>query len=174
MVDAIAHAILVLICLLLVWGVCRQFVVSGAAGLALDHLAIVPQWKFFAQQRIDRDPEAFDDFQLLVRTARGKLPPGAWCAVVHYGERPLRHGFWNPHRYSRSLIAQHAILLARVESEAAFAVQPNSLAYLTVLRFCLDRTAMEPGIALQFAVVQTSGRTGRNPRIGFLSAWHCP
>ena len=172
MPELAARAILLLVCVLLGWGVVRQFMVVKAATMALDHLAIVPQWKFFAQQKIDGNPEAFDDFHLLVRTGRADAEPGEWHDLLYYGERRLRHALWNPRHGSRSLIMHHGALLTWTEPERA--AQPSALSYLTVLRFCLDRTALEPGEVLQFAVAITCGRTARNPRLRFLSAWHCP
>lgn len=173
MVELAARAILLIVCVLLGWGVVRQFVVSKAATTALDHLAIVPQWKFFAQQKIDGNPEAFGDFHLLVRTARGEVEPGEWHDLLYYGERRLRHALWNPRYGSRSLIMQNAVMLTWAEAESERAPLPSALSYLTVLRFCLDRTFLEPGEVLQFGVAITCGRAAREPRLRFLSAWHC-
>jgi hypothetical protein len=174
MVDLLGKAALALVCLLLGWTLLRQFVVSSAAGMMLDHLAIAPQWKFFAQTRLDGNAEFFDDFHLLARIAPKAGEPNEWVELLYYGERPLWHGLWNPRRYSRSLIVQHAMMLSRAESELEQAAQPSALTYLTVLRFCLDRVALCPGDVIQFAVATTSGRTARDLRIHFLSAWHCP
>ncbi|MFM5949984.1 MAG: hypothetical protein ACKOPM_12295 [Novosphingobium sp.] len=174
MLDLFAKAVLVLVCLLLGWTLLRQFVVSSAAAMVLDHLAIVPQWKFFAQTRIDGNSEAFDDFHLLARTAPGDGKSGDWVELLHYGERPWWHAVWNPRRYSRSLIVQHAVMLTLAEEEPEHAARSTALSYLTVLRFTLDRTMPHAGAAVQFAIATTDGRVGREPKVRFVSAWHCP
>ncbi|HCF25107.1 MULTISPECIES: hypothetical protein [unclassified Novosphingobium] len=174
MLDLLAQTVLALVCLLLVWTLFRQFVVSSPAGMVLDQLAIAPQWKFFAQTRIDGHAEFFDDIHLLVRTSPEAGKPNDWVELLHYGERPLWHGIWNPRRYSRSLIVQHVMTLALAEDDPEQSARPSALCYLTVLRFALDRMMPGPGEALQFSVATTGGRIGREPKVRFLSAWHCP
>lgn len=174
MIDLLAKVALVLVCLLLGWTLLRQFVVSSTAASVLDHLAIAPQWKFFAQARIDGNSEFFDDIHLLARTASPSGEPNDWEELLHYGERPWWHALWNPNRYSRSLIVQHAMMLTLTEGEPERVARPSALPYLTVLRFALDSTATGSEKTLQFAIATTDGRVGREPRIRFLSAWHCP
>jgi hypothetical protein len=174
MVEIAARALIVVVCLLLACGLTRQFMVGSAVWVMLDHLAIVPQWKFFAQRSIDGNSEAFDDFHLLVRTAQRNEEPGEWRELLHYGERRWRHSVWNPRNYSRSLVVQHGQHLADVESREQNGIQPSGLSYLTVLRFCLDRAPLGQGAALQFAVAGTRGRGTRELEVRFVSAWHCP
>lgn len=172
MIDLFAAAALALVCLLLGWTLQRQFVVSSAATMLLDHLAIAPQWKFFAQARIDGNAEIFDDIHLLARAAPQVGPPGAWQELLHYGERPWWHALWNPRRYSRSLIVQHALTL--VNEQPDMAVRATALPYLTVLRFTLDRLMPSPGEIVQFGIATTGGRGDRALNVRFVSAWHCP
>lgn len=174
MIDLLANAALGAVCLLLGWTLQRQFVVSSAASAGLDHLALVPQWKFFAQAKIDGNAEFFDDLHVLARIASETGEPNDWVELLYYGERPWWHTLWNPHRYSRSLIAEHALMLTLTEDEPDHAASPSALTYLTVLRFVLDRTVLGPGEMLQFAIATTSGRVRRELRIRFLSSWHCP
>ncbi len=167
MIDTLSLVVLAVVVLLLAFGLCFQFFVSNPRWAWLDNLALVPQWKFFGQARIASDPTVFDDVHLLVRSDG----EGRWREVDCFPERAWHHAFWNPHLRSES-----AVLVATAElAEAGIAgkhVQPSSLAYLTVLRYCLDLS--EPGAsdALQFAIVTTRGREERQMFLRFLSEWH--
>jgi hypothetical protein len=168
-IDSLSSAILAVVVLLLAFSLCLQFVVAKPGWLWLDNLAIVPQWKFFGQARIATDQAVFDDVHLLVRShADGRWQQIGCCPV-----RAWHHAFWNPHLPSDS-----AVLVATTSlAEAAIAgnqLRPSSLAYLTVLRFCLDRVEARPDDAVQFAIVTTRGRTDRQMFLRFLSAWHRP
>jgi hypothetical protein len=171
-IDLVSWAVLGLVSLLLVWTLTRQFTVLGRRGQMLDALGIVPQWKFFAQRRIDGNPAAFVDLHVLVRTATGVGAPGPWQVLLHWHDRPLRHALWNPRRAGRSLIGECATQLAEATAGPASAMPPTALSYLTVLRFCLDRTALDHAAVLQFVVVATLGRGNRDPQLRFVSAWH--
>lgn len=172
MIDLVSWAVLGLVSVLLVWTLSRQFAVLGRRGQALDALGIVPQWKFFAQQRIDGDPVVFVDLHLLVRTATGAAAPGPWQVLLHWHDRPLRHALWNPRQAGRSMIGEYATQLAKSTTGSTGALPPTALAYLTVLRFCLDRTALDHPAVLQFAVAVTLGRGNRDPQLRFVSGWH--
>ena len=78
-------------------------------------------------------------------------------------------------RRSRAAILEPALLLALGEDAPGQRARPTALTYLTVLRHCLDRLPPDDGEAIQFAIVQTRGRsdTGARPiTLRFLSAWH--
>lgn len=174
MVDALALAVLVVVSALLIIGLIRQFAVSSRFWLTLDRLGIVPQWKFFAQARAASDPSRFDDMHLLARFDDGGDIPGPWSELLWWETRPLLSALWNPHDRSRSAIGECMDLLAITETSPGTAARPTALAYLTVLRHCLDSARGGPDELLQFAIVLTRGRTDRPLALRFLSAWHCP
>ena len=152
-----------------------QFTVLGRRGVLLDRLAIMPQWKFFGQSRIATDPFCFDDLCLLARLGRDAGDAGAWREVLWWEARPFRHALWNPRGRSRAAIGTAAQRLAITEHNPQQRASPTALAYLTVLRHCLE--ALPPTTtddALQFAVALTRGRDQRSVSLAFLSAWHTP
>jgi hypothetical protein len=175
MLEAAAWLVLALVCGLLAWGLTRQFAVTGRRGAILDRFAIVPQWKFFAQQRIDGNPETFADLHLLARTASGVTAPGPWRDLLHWTDRPWHQAVWNPHRHSRTMIGYQALLLVEGEDRAGGEgrLPPTALAYLTVLRFALEQVRPQDDAVVKFAVATTLGRGRRDPQLRFLSAWHC-
>lgn len=155
-----AELTLALVAALLALSVARQFAVSGPRWLLLDRLALVPQWKFFGQVAIGQDKAWCDDLHLLAR--RGE---GAWQALVWCPERRWGEALWNPHARSRDALALRLALLATASD-----VPPTALAYLTVLKHCLDTL---PGEApLQFAIAATRGRGERGLALRFLSHRH--
>lgn len=157
--------------LLLLLGLARQFAVLGRRGLLFDRLAIVPQWKFFGQVQIASDPARFDDLHLLVRTGRLE-DAGPWRELAWCEDRQLGHALWNPHLRSTFAVAARMVLLADAGSRPETAAAPTALAYLTVLRHCLDQLQSTGELPIQFAIATTRGRVGRSPILRFLSAWH--
>lgn len=177
MLEATAKLLLWLVALLLALGLTRQFAVSGRTGLLLDRLAIAPQWKFYGQSRIASDPSAFDDLHLLARRSTSPADPGEWQPLLWPDERRWVDSLWSPHGRSRAAILEPALLLALGEDAPGQRARPTALTYLTVLRHCLDRLPPREGEAIQFAIVQTRGRSDSGPRpltLRFLSAWHIP
>ena len=175
MLETTASLLPWLVALLLVLGLTRQFTVSGRTGLLLDRLSILPQWKFYGQSRIASDPSTFDDLHLLARRSSSPADPGAWQPLLWPDERRWIDALWKPHGRSRAAILEPALLLALGEDTAGQRARPTALTYLTVLRHCLDRLSPDEGEAIQFAIVQTRGRSNSGPRpttLRFLSAWH--
>ncbi len=175
MLEATALLLPWAVALLLAMGLTRQFATSGRTGLLLDRLAIVPQWKFYGQSRIASDPSAFDDLHLLARHSTSPADPGEWQPLLWPDERRWLDALWNPHGRSRAAILEPALLLALAEGTSGHRTRPTALTYLTVLRHCLDHLPPGDGEAIQFAIVQTRGRSGSGPRpttLRFLSAWH--
>lgn len=146
---------------LLLLGVARQFSLLGARGELLDQIGLLPQWKFFGQARIGADPTAFDDLHLLARTGGGE-----WRELLWWDDRPFIETFWKPHDRWQLFIAQQMMALLSAEN-----VDPTGLAYLTLLRFCLDKAEGEP---IQFAIACSGGRGERSLSLRFLSGWHRP
>lgn len=167
MADSFGAAMLVLVAVLLGVGLVRQFAVSGPRWLLLDHLGIVPQWKFFGQNAIATDPAWFDDFHLLARRARSDGTPGSWHELLWSDERRPGAMLWNPGLRCHDQLIDELDRLARHPG-----APPTSLAYLAVLRLSLDRLPPGEGDALQFAVAATRGRGERGVELRFVSSWH--
>jgi hypothetical protein len=173
MVDALSLVALGLVVVTLAITAVRQFAVSGLVWLKLDSFGIVPQWRFFARQRIANDPAVYDDVHLLARLDGGGPDPGFWQHLQWPGDRPWITALWNPHDRSRAGIDLCLETLISSAQGSGPAAQPTALAYLAVLRHCLDQLPPGAGQALQFAIVQTRGRVTRAPRLAFASGWHC-
>jgi len=65
--------------------------------------------------------------------------------VLWWEDRPVRHAFWNPHGRSRAALGSAALLLATTEASTHWKAEPTALAYLTVLRHCLDTLPVRDG-----------------------------
>lgn len=172
MLEPLSWLALGAVIVLLAIGLTRQFAVVGPRGVLLDRLAIIPQWKFFGQAFIAADPGWSDDLCLLARISPDPETPGAWDNVLWWEDRPFSHAVWNPALRSRDAVGEAMMLLVQSEPDDATRVRPVALAYLTVLRGCLDRLPLADGEALQFAVAATRGRGERPVFLRFLSAWH--
>lgn len=177
MLESTAQLLPWLVALLLFLGLTRQFAVSGRTGLLLDRLTIAPQWKFYGQSRIASDPSAFDDLHLLARRSTDPANAGEWQPLLWPDERRWIDALWSPHGRSRAATLEPALLLALGENTPGQRARPTALTYLTVLRHCLNHLPPSEGEAIQFAIVQTRGRSDSHPRptkLRFLSAWHTP
>ena len=142
----------------------RQFGQLGPRGQWLDVFALLPQWKFFGQQRVDAGAIPFADWHLLAR--RGD---DGGSEVLCWDERPALRALWDPGGAARFAVYEHVLALGRGSAGAEIT---TSLAYLVVLRHCFDHLpGAEP---LQFAVSTTHGRDNPAVQIAFLSAWHLP
>ncbi len=172
MADAVAALIFAGVAVLLTASTLQQFRQLGPRGQWLDTLALLPQWKFFAQAAVAQDPAWSDDWHLLARIAEtgSAGQAGAWQPVLWPEDRRWWQAIWNPHERSRAHLLAYAERLS--QADAAELVDPTGLAYLTVLRACFRAVALSDGHMLQFAVVATRGREARAVRLRFLSLWH--
>lgn len=152
----------------------QQFRVVGPRGEQLDRLALVPQWKFFGQSRIGVDISCFDDMCVLARISPDPDGLGDWCNIVWWRNRDFGDALWNPALRERTAIGEAVARLIENEEPGGQPCEPSSLAYLTVLRACIDTVPPSRGDAIQFAVATTRGRTERTVVLRFLSAWHIP
>ena len=164
---------LALVGALLSVGLVRQFAVSNPFWVRLDRFGIVPQWKFFAQARMDRDLSILDDMHLLVRLDSGGENPGHWRELAWLGKRPVSSALWNPHSRSRLMLGECMQSLALSDSSQQNVVRPTALVYLTLLRHCLEYAPPGTDQAIQFAIVLSRGHADRSLDLRFLSAWHC-
>lgn len=158
MADMAATILLVGVVVLLAAGAARQFGQLGPRGVLLDALAVLPQWKFFAQSAVANDAAVFEDLHLLVRTADDEWRPLLWP-----GERRWHEALWNPGQYARALLLEAMQALAR-QSDA----RETAHAALILARQGLS----EVGGPMQLAIVATRGRGARVPELVWLSPWY--
>lgn len=172
MADFTAYAVLSLVIAMLTLSVWRQFNKLGPRGQILDGIGILPQWKFFAQSVMANNDDIFDDFHLLVRLADHRGKTWQWEEIFWNAERTWLEMFWNPDLRPRGEIQ---LRLWQVSSNRFNTHDPRyqtSLAYLTLLRHCLDCVELTPHQAMQFAIAATTGREERPVTVRFVSSWH--
>lgn len=151
-----------------------------------DLLAIIPEWRFYAQASLRTATDLGRDTHLVVRDRDAASGVGGWRPVLWHAERRLRHSLWNP-----ALRVDVAILSAGedlaeaneiaavigdrrtgVACRAGTNVQ-QSIRYLVLLRHVLEVPPTPvASVDRQFAIVHTIGRGARTMSIDFLSAWH--
>jgi hypothetical protein len=145
----------------------------GPRGQLLNALALLPQWRFFSESRLRLRDDAHDDLHLVARDWLGGEAPGPWRPVLSPPERRWTQAIWNPSLRPDVMLASFADDLAAHPGEAQSERVTTSLAYLVLLRHCLDATPCEADAqARQFAIVRTRGRHGRQLSIAFVSLWH--
>lgn len=174
MVEFLSWLTLTAVAVLLLMGLIWQFKILGPRGRRLDSLTILPQWKFFGQSRIATDPACFDDLCLLARTSGDEETPGTWQKILGWEDRPLLSALWNSSLHRRAIDEAVQHLATTGECDEA-GVEPTSLAYLTVLRYCFDHLPIQrqdEAAALQFGIATTRGREAQNISLKLLSAWH--
>jgi hypothetical protein len=134
----------------------------------VDPFKLLPSWAFFAPR------PAMRDCHLVVRELRRDGSLGPCREIGRFGPRRLRHLVWNPDKRSRKILqdAMQAVQRLRRWSASEEVVQ-CSLPYLLLLHHVRERYRCEPGaIALQFAVVESSGGPERRLWISFVSGFH--
>lgn len=139
----------------------------------LDMLAILPEWRFYAQASIVGANDLARDTHLVARDrdAAGRI--GGWRTVLGHADRRLADALWNPVLRTDDPILSFGEDLAFACARGMPAETLQSRPYLVLLRRVLDGPAPDEGaIARQFAIVHTGGRRGRTLRIAFASAWH--
>jgi hypothetical protein len=133
-----------------------------------DAFNLLPSWSFFAPSPANRDSH------VVVRdlVTDGTLSP--WQAVSVFPPRSLLHLVWHPEKRPRKILrdAGKAIRITRRHATSDAVVQ-CSLPYLVVLHHCINgATLRRNAVALQFAIVETSGRENRRLWITFISQFH--
>lgn len=171
-VEILAWTALLLVVAMLILSVWRQFNLLGRHGQIADSLGIMPQWKFFALSSIETREDHFDDYHLLVRAADAKDELGSWQAIFWNEERKWFHILWNPHLRAQAGIQIPMMNLVSSGDDATTETYQSSLAYLTLLLYCLDDTTLRDGEAIQFAIVTSRGCNARRVAVRYLSAWH--
>jgi hypothetical protein len=129
---------------------------------------LLPSWAFFAPN------PAYHDYHLLVRELRRDGSLGPCVAISEPADRRLTHLIWNPAKRPQRVLqdAMQAIKRLRRWSASEEVVQ-CSLPYLLLLHHATAQHQRDPdATALQFVVVETSGRDGKRIWISFASGFH--
>ena len=129
---------------------------------------LLPSWAFFAPK------PAYHDVFLLARTLGEDGSVGAFRVIRGPVERRLLHALWNPEKRPQRVLQDSAQAVRRLRRWAGSEdVVMTSLPYLLLLhhavRHCQgDRAAR----ALQFIIVEASGREEKRLWISFVSGFH--
>lgn len=135
---------------------------------ALDTLALVPEWRFYAQASMISAEDLARDTHLVVRDRDADGRVGDWVPLLWPVDRRLVHAIWNPRLRVDALQLSLAEDLAQGRGGAE--VQ-QSIPYLATLRRALA-APREDAAARQFAVVHAFGRETRRVSLDFVSDWH--
>lgn len=138
--------------------------------LALDTLALVPEWRFYAQASMTTAADFARDTHLVVRDRDADGTIGGWTPALWPVERRLGHAVWNPRMRVDQLILSLAEDLAH---DASGAGVQQSVGYLAVLRRALAAPRGDDVAARQFGIVHAIGRGERALSLDFVSDWHC-
>lgn len=159
---------LVLVALALAVTARAQIRPLGRHRAALDMLALVPEWRFYAQASIASGDHFARDTHIVARDRDVSGRVGDWAPVLWPVDRRLGHAIWNPRLRVDTMILSLAEDLAQAGPGAE--VQ-QSIPYLATLRRAL---AAPRGDAAerQFAVVHAVGRGTRRVSLDFVSDWH--
>lgn len=134
----------------------------------VDPFKLLPSWAFFAPR------PAYHDAHLVVRELRRNATLGPCTPVGSFPDREPLHLLWNPAKRPRKVLqdAMQAVKRLRRWSASDEVVQ-CSLPYLLLLHYASRHYRCGPdAIALQFAVVETTGSGERRLWISFVSGFH--
>ena len=151
-----------------------------------DLLAILPEWRFYAQASLRTATDLARDTHLVVRDRDAAGGVGGWRPVLWHAERRLRHSLWNPAlRVDVAILSAGEDLAEANETDTSMGGRrtektgragtnvQQSIRYLVLLRRILESPpAPDLPVDRQFAIVHTIGRGARTMSIDFLSAWH--
>ncbi len=129
---------------------------------------LFPSWAFFAPN------PAYHDYHLVARELRGNGKLGPCTPIGSFSDRRLIHLIWNPDKRPQRILqdAMQSIKRIRKWSTSDQVVQ-CSLPYLLLLHYVTTQYQWDSdAVAIQFAVVETSGRDGKRVWISFLSGFH--
>jgi hypothetical protein len=151
----------------------RQVGQVGPRGRLLDAMAVLPQWKFFGQSHFGVRQDVLDDLHLVARDWTGAAGVGPWRPVFSPPERRWTQAIFGPPRRADGMLLSFADDLAARRDAMTNGRVTTSLAYLVLLRHCLDALPRSADAqARQFAIVRTRGRGQRELSIPFVSHWH--
>ncbi|KQN21209.1 hypothetical protein ASE86_14640 [Sphingomonas sp. Leaf33] len=140
--------------------------------MLLDTLAILPEWRFYAQASLGTAEDFARDVHVLMRTRDAGDRVGGWTPVLWPPERRLTDAVWNARGRIDAMILSLAEDMAQQHRGAPGADVQQSIPYLVVLRRVMAEATPGPDVARQFAVAHAIGRGERRWSVEFVSAWH--
>lgn len=133
---------------------------------AFDALALLPEWRFYAQATLQSGADLARDTHIVVRDRDSAGRICGWTPVLWPVERRLGHALWNPR------MRVDTVILSIAEDIVTGPHVQQSIGYLVVLRRALAPPRGGGAVQRQFAVVHAVGRGTRALSIDFVSAWH--
>jgi hypothetical protein len=133
-----------------------------------DPFKLLPTWAFFAPH------PAYHDYYLLVRELRRDATLGPLASISSPVDRRLMHLVWNPAKRPQKILQDAMQSIKRIRKwSTSDQVVRYSLPYLLLLHYVTTQYACSlDAIAVQFMVVETSGRDGNRIWISFVSGFH--
>lgn len=133
----------------------------------MDAWQLLPSWAFFAPK------PAYHDVFLLVRELGADGSLGALRVVRGPAERRWLHALWNPDKRPQRVLEDAAQAVRRLRRWAASEeVVSTSIPYLLLLHDATRGCTGNGARALQFIIVETSGREEKRIWISFVSGFH--
>ena len=139
--------------------------------MLVDTLAILPEWRFYAQASLDTAEHFARDTHILMRIRDAEGHIGGWTPVLWPRDRRWIDALWNPRGRVDAEILSLAEDMAAAHGDAPGAEVQQSIPYLVVLRCVMAAPSPHPGDR-QFAVAHAIGRSDRRWSVDFVSAWH--
>jgi len=164
----IGAIVLALVALWLALTLAYQYTPVQTALGRIDPFKFIPSWAFFAPRPASRDT------QIVVRDLFPDGRFGPWAPVCFFPQRRLLHLLWNPAKRPRKILQDAAKSVKRTRRWArSEGVVQCSLPYLVILHYALRKYRHSiDAVAMQFAIVETSGRDHRRLWMTFLSQLH--
>lgn len=172
MIGAVGSVALGLVLFGLTVTVWAQFRPMARGRYLLDLVALIPEWRFYAQRSISSVVDVARDPHLVIRDRDEVGRTSGWRSLLWPPDRCLLHALWNPRSRTDEAILSIAEDLGVATSKIPAPMVQQSIGYLVLLRAAMEAPCPVRTGARQFAVVEAIGRNPRDIRIMFLSAWH--
>lgn len=145
-----------------------QYIPLQTAIARIDAWQLLPSWAFFAPQ------PAYHDAFLLVRELNRDGSLGALRVVCGPTQRRWFDALWNPDKRPQRVLQDAAQSVRRLRRWAGSEeVVLTSIPYLLLLHHATRGCPRDKGArALQFIIVETSGREEKRIWISFVSGFH--
>jgi hypothetical protein len=166
--NAIGPLVCIVVVLWLILTLAYQYDRVQVAIGRLDPFKLLPSWAFFAPN------PAYRDLHIVVRELRANGTLGPCTPICFFPDRSLGHLFWNPAKRPRKILQDAVQSMKRFRRwSASEKVLQCSLPYLLILHYVTTQYSRGPdAVAVQFAVIETSGWEDRRIWITFLSGFH--
>ncbi len=139
--------------------------------MLVDTLAILPEWRFYAQASLGIAEHFGRDTHILLRIRYADGHIGGWTPVLWPRDRRWIDALWNPRGRVDAVILSLAEDLAVAHGGDPGADVQQSIPYLVVLRRVMAAPSPYHGDR-QYAVAHAIGRGDRRWSVDFVSAWH--